>query len=811
MRKIALLCAMLALACAAFAQKNLTGKIIDKTTNAPLSGATISAGGKAVATTDKDGSFQIACGKYKTLTVSFVGYESALVTVKNCDEPLFVALSTLSQDLDNVEITATSGQNKSILHQPASITKLGATELKRGTGLFLDDAINGNVPGVTMSRRSISGGQQLNIRGYGNGTRGTRGISSNFDGQGYKVYLNGIPVTDAEGITTFDDLDFSSIGNVEVVKGPAGTLYGLAIAGAVNLKTIKPEAGKTTIGQDIMAGNYGLLRLTTQLGVGTDKSALLLNYGHQYTDGAAYHNESTKDFVNFSGDFQPNSRQQITTYVGYSNSYDERLGELTLSQWANKDYSGNPEYIKRNAHSHVISFRAGAGHTWNFSKKISNTTTAFGTGFRSDVSSAAGWTDKTAVNYGVRSTFDTRFNLGTTTKLSGITGLEIQRQDAQTVGFSMKVSPFDPLTNGANPWVPGRPYYIIDATTSNNVTLCATSHLFTAWTLDLPSDFSIVAGIGVSSMKIRLNDRLNPTTVTRPSQYDTTYKNMVSPHVALNKVFNKNFSAYVSYSRGYKAPVAANFFITTPNGAPPVTSKVNNVLKPEVADQFEIGTKGAVLNQRLYYQLALYHIKFADKMTAVAVQYNATTTAYSYVVNGGDQDHKGVELLVKYTAYKSNNGFISNFTPFFNYTLSDYSYGDNFKFQTGTTTSNITTVDYSNKDVAAVAKHMFNWGFDLATKPGIYLSFIHNYKHKMPITSDGVNWATSYNLLNMKLGVRRALTARFAIDAFFGVNNITGVKYPLMVFANQLPDAYIPAPPKAVVFGGLNLRYAFGK
>ncbi|MCF4970747.1 TonB-dependent receptor plug domain-containing protein, partial [Nostoc sp. CMAA1605] len=367
MRKFALLCAMLACVCTAFAQKTLSGKIKDKSTNTPLAGATVSAGGKAIATTDQEGNFRIDCGKYNHITVSFVGYETTIVAVKNCDEALTVSLQSVSQEMGNVEITATSAQNKSILHQPASITKLGTTELKRGTGLFLDDAINGNVPGVTMNRRSISGGQQLNIRGYGNGARGTRGISSNFDGQGYKLYLNGIPVTDAEGITTFDDIDFSSIGNVEVVKGPAGTVYGLAIAGAVNLETIKPAKGKTTIGQDVLAGNYGLLRLTTHLGTSTDKSSVLLNYGHQYTDGAAYHNESTKDFVNFSGQFQPNDKQEINTYVGYSNSYDERMGELTLTQWANKDYSGNPEYIKRNAHSHVVTFRAGVGHTWHFS------------------------------------------------------------------------------------------------------------------------------------------------------------------------------------------------------------------------------------------------------------------------------------------------------------------------------------------------------------------------------------------------------------------------------------------------------------
>jgi iron complex outermembrane receptor protein len=150
---------------------------------------------------------------------------------------------------------------------------------------------------------------------------------------------------------------------------------------------------------------------------------------------------SHKDFVNFVGDFQPSEKQTITTFVGYTDSYDERLGELTIAQWDAKDYSGNIEYIKRNAHSHVSTFRAGLAHTYNFSKAVSNTTSIFGMGFRSDVSSAGGWTDKTSVNYGFRSSFATKFSLGSGAALSGITGIEVQRQDAQITGYNMKADP----------------------------------------------------------------------------------------------------------------------------------------------------------------------------------------------------------------------------------------------------------------------------------------------------------------------------------------------------------------------------------
>ena len=117
-----------------------------------------------------------------------------------------------------------------------------------------------------MTRRTSAAGQQFNIRGYGNGM-GTRGVNGNFDSQGMKLYLNGIPITDAEGITVMDDIDFGSISNVEVSKGPSGTLYGLAIAGVVNLQTQKAAKDKVSLshdflGVDMLAISLNILKLT---------------------------------------------------------------------------------------------------------------------------------------------------------------------------------------------------------------------------------------------------------------------------------------------------------------------------------------------------------------------------------------------------------------------------------------------------------------------------------------------------------------------------------------------------------------------
>jgi iron complex outermembrane recepter protein len=426
-----------------FAQQTLKGKVVDAETGKGLAGASVSFGSSSGTTTDADGNFSIDCSKTKKITITFVGYEPYFVTIKNCDDQLKVSLQSTGRTLDNVEISSTAADKK-LLYQPASITRLNALELKRGQNIFLQDVIETSVPGVIMNRRSVSGGQQFNIRGYGNGARGTNGVNSNFDGQGYKVYINGMPVTDAEGITTLDDIDFASLGSVEVLKGPAGTLYGQAISGAIGFRTIKPESGTTSLSQDVMFGNYGLQRYTTRFASGNERSGILLNYGKQKSDGFSIHNASHKDFANVVLMSQPNEKQSISTYIGFTDSYDERLGELTIQQWANKDYSGNPNYIKNNAHSHVVTYRAGVTHSYNFTKGFSNTSTVFGTGFRSDASSAGGWTDKNTVNYGFRTSFDTRISINDNVVLNGITGMEIQRQNAQTIGFSMKADPNDP-------------------------------------------------------------------------------------------------------------------------------------------------------------------------------------------------------------------------------------------------------------------------------------------------------------------------------------------------------------------------------
>ena len=66
--------------------------------------------------------------------------------------------------------------------------------------------------------------------------------------------------------------------------------------------------------------------------------------------------------------------------------------------------------------------------------------------------------------------------------MTGLTGIELQRQNAQTTGYNMKADPMA-ANQDITKWKYGEPYLVLNANTSNTVTVSSTSSMFTEWTL----------------------------------------------------------------------------------------------------------------------------------------------------------------------------------------------------------------------------------------------------------------------------------------------------------------------------------------
>ncbi len=155
------------------------------------------------------------------------------------------------------EMTVTVRRRRESLEEtPLSVTALGEREL-REAGVTSIDQIERLVPNLVFTRSFTGTVAEIKIRGVG-----TSAIDGIFD-PGVGVYLDGVFLS-RTGSQVFDIVD---IEQVEVLRGPQGTLFGKnTIGGALNVTTIKPHGEVEAFGW-VRAGNFGSVETRAMLNV----------------------------------------------------------------------------------------------------------------------------------------------------------------------------------------------------------------------------------------------------------------------------------------------------------------------------------------------------------------------------------------------------------------------------------------------------------------------------------------------------------------------------------------------------------------
>ncbi len=154
------------------------------------------------------------------------------------------------QVLDEITVTVTRTP-ETLGRIPQAIGVVGPRDITRAQPtLTADEALN-NIPGIYIQNRSqYSQGQRIEIRGAG--------ARANFGARGVKVLLDGIPQTLPDGQSQLTNVDYGLLDTIEVLRGPASSMYGNASGGVVSLhsRTAGPEAFSQTI--RYQAGSYDM-------------------------------------------------------------------------------------------------------------------------------------------------------------------------------------------------------------------------------------------------------------------------------------------------------------------------------------------------------------------------------------------------------------------------------------------------------------------------------------------------------------------------------------------------------------------------
>ena len=256
---------------------------MDASNSQPLIGATVgSQEGTFGTQTDLLGFFELTLATaVGNLTVSHVGYKSQSIVLEQSQTAYTVLMEVNDFYLSEVVVTAYPTQH-TLMNAPGAVTILTKRDLRRENEVIITPALN-RVPGIYMHSGTLST-NRITVRGIGS--------RSLFSTNKIKAYLDEIPLSTGEGETTIEDLDLSLIDRVEVIKGPASSIYGAGLGGTINLSTIKGNRGISNyFSTGGSVGSYGLLRIQSQLGLQGNNVGFKAIFNTMHSDGYRDNNE----------------------------------------------------------------------------------------------------------------------------------------------------------------------------------------------------------------------------------------------------------------------------------------------------------------------------------------------------------------------------------------------------------------------------------------------------------------------------------------------------------------------------------------
>ena len=252
----------------------LTGKVSDAS-GKKLSFASIAFAGTSLGTsTDDLGTYvlyNIPPGEYD-LVVSFLGYQNHKVSLTiQADEvvELNLSLKEAANTMDEVVVTGTL-KEVSRLESPVPVEVYNPVFFKKNPTPNIYEALQ-NVNGVRP---------QLNCQVCNTGDIHINGL----EGPYTMVLIDGMPIVSSLAtVYGLSGIPNSLVERMEIVKGPASSLYGSeAIGGLINIITKKPERAPR-LSADVMGTTWGELNADLGLRFKTGKFASVLT-GINYFD-----------------------------------------------------------------------------------------------------------------------------------------------------------------------------------------------------------------------------------------------------------------------------------------------------------------------------------------------------------------------------------------------------------------------------------------------------------------------------------------------------------------------------------------------
>jgi outer membrane receptor protein involved in Fe transport len=766
-----------------FSQHTISGKVFDKVTKEPLVGVCVLIPHTLTGTTtDISGSFAIASSQpLDTIEVRYTGYKTEQYNSVP-DKHFHIGLAPSATNIQEVVVTA-SRDAQSRAEVPLAISKISATTINDTKPTLIAELIN-KVSGVVMLN--------LNNEQHGMSIRQPMGTSN------YFLYLeDGIPMRPM-GVFNHNaliEMNIFAISSVEVVKGPASSLYGPeAVGGAINFITQKPTALLTAkIG--VQGDNFGYKRL--QYGAGgmiTKKLGFYLG-GFYAMQRNGWMSNSDYDKNSFNGrvDYDLTKKTKLTFAGSFNDYYSQTGGSVDSVAFYSRNYISTTDFTYRKVRS--LRARVSVEHKWN-----ENNHTTLHTFYRDN---AIGQNPAYSIRWTTGKTNATgQVNVNSLTSKGFILqhGADVKPIRTKLIaGLSLDNSP-----NSYNA-------YQIDLNARLRADgLSVEQYTINQERLDIQlADYSasLLNYAAYAQAEIKPIKRLSITLGGRYDEMSFHYTNYLdvssgkksfeqfSPKAGVTYKIAPNAGLYANYAKGFAPPGLTSIFIKKPKTNP---AEFYYNLTPAQFTNYEAGGWLSVIKNKLDLDIAIYELLGKNELLSIRQPDNSTDYQ-----SAGKTTHQGIEYGLTYRPTLdwmirfSGTNAVHRFDEFVLSTKSSDMVKDvNGKMMPGAPSW------IANSEV--VYKPTCLQGLRIGVEWQHMSAWYQDQINAVKYDDKGVFGLKGISVLNVRAGYQWR-----GIEVFANVMNVTNELYAFNATRGNAPSSrstYTPAPPRTFVLG---LQYNF--
>lgn len=617
-----------------------------------------------------------------------------------------------------------------------------------GSSVYAINELLNNIAGIfSMAGNNFAQDSRISSRGFG--SRAAFGI------RGIKIIVDGIPSSSPDGQAQLDDVDFSMLHHLEMVKGPSAGIFGNSSGGVLNL-TSNPILNENSFKIGTSFGSFGKKQVVGGANLSNDKAAVTLNFNRSVLDGYRSWSEYENNIFTLRGRLNLTNRSTLTANISYLfnpiandpgavNEQELKLGRQKPRD-RNEFYRAG-EAVKQIKSSLIYStYIGGSGIAVKAKafliKRNFENFLPFEAGGAVTIDRVFG-----GVAFDLTKTFTFKSNsiqflFGSEVE----TQKDIRRQFANIRGVSLSKS-FDQDESFKDVAF----YFLTN--------------------LNLKNKFNLDVNLRFDRISTAAKDNF----LSNGDQSASLVQNVLNPAITMRYKLSKSLSLGSVFSSGFENPTL-NELSNNPNGS----GGFNPDLQPMKSINYEINMRFD--GKKCGGQFALFHIRTSNEIIAYELP---NQTGRAYYRNAGSTSRTGIELEVYYSIHK--NVKIKS-----NHTFSRFIYDEYLTFN-----GNI---------MPGLPRVNSNINLECQISKKITLLFDNNYASSI-ILDDANAFSTPAWLVSNLRGNYHLKFYNQAFDIFAGVNNLFNASYFSNLRINAAGNRFFESAPTRNYHFGFSFSY----